>query len=124
MRGPFPSIGLRSHRQLSGSLTNFVSSETRVKAGSLSPGVFFPFSRPAAKGQPTGGANQRKQKINMKTENLIHIFISNDVVVLPVNSRDTTNWSGQANDSFRDPSPRARKQNQRLRRSPNSRPLS
>jgi hypothetical protein len=33
-------------------------------AESLSPGAFFPFSRPAAKGQPTGG-KPKEEKMNM-----------------------------------------------------------
>jgi hypothetical protein len=50
MRGAIPSIGRRSYRKLSEFHTNSVLPGMGVKAEGLSPGAFFPFSGPAAKG--------------------------------------------------------------------------
>jgi hypothetical protein len=50
IRGAIPSIGRRSYRKLSEFHTNSVLPGMGVKAEGLSPGAFFPFSGPAAKG--------------------------------------------------------------------------
>jgi hypothetical protein len=65
--------GLRSHRQVSGFLTNFLLSGTGVRAESLLPELSSPFFRSAAKGQPNRGQTKGR-KINMKAQNLIHIL--------------------------------------------------